>query len=129
VPKCGTGTQKKMPEIISSITAAITTAKKMKEISDKIKNAELRNLVGDLSLELAEIKTQLAEVSDENRQLKLKVRELESAEGEPCPKCFKRGWHVESSQRDPMFGDLGGIRRIYKCSVCGFSESTLITPK
>ena len=117
-----------MPDIISSISAAIATAKKLKEISDKTKDAELRNLLADLSLELAEIKTQLADVNEENRQLKVKVRTLESTEGEQCPKCRKHGWQLESSQRDPTFGDVGGIRRMYKCSLCGFSESKLITP-
>jgi hypothetical protein len=116
-----------MPEIISSITAAIATAKKLKEISDKTKDADLRNLLADLSLELAEIKTQLADMMDENRQLKEKIRTLESVEGEPCPKCRARGWHVESSRPDPQFGRLGGIRRLYKCSLCGYSEDKLIT--
>jgi hypothetical protein len=117
-----------MPEVFATIASALATAKKMKEISDKIKDAELRNLVGDLSLELAEIKIQLANVTEENSQLKAKVRALENTEGDPCPKCRKRGWNVESSQPDPTFGDLGGIRRTYKCSLCGFSESKLITP-
>ena len=96
-----------MPEIIATVSAAITTAKKLKEISDKIKDAELRNLIGDLSLELAEIKMQLADVMHENTELKNKIRTLESPEGDPCPKCRKRGWHVESSNPDPTFGELG----------------------
>jgi regulator of replication initiation timing len=117
-----------MPEIIASISAAISTAKKLKEISDKIKDADLRNLLADLSLELAEIKTQLADMMDENRQLKEKIRTLESTEGEPCPKCRKRGWQLEGSTRDQIFGDVGGVQRLYKCSLCGFSESKLIVP-
>jgi hypothetical protein len=55
-----------------------------------------------MNLELAEIKTQLADVSEENRQLKAKIRMYESAEGEPCPKCRVRGWHVESSHPAPL---------------------------
>lgn len=117
-----------MPDIIAAISTAISTAKKLKEVSDKIKNADLKNLLADLTLELAEIKTQLADVTTENTQLKARIRELESAEGEPCPKCRKRGWHVENSQRDPTFGDVGGIRRNYKCSFCDYAESILVTP-
>jgi hypothetical protein len=118
-----------MPDLISSVTAAIATVKKLKEVGDKIRDADLKNLLADLSLELAEIKTQLADLTDENRQLKTKIRELESVECDPCPKCRKRGWHLEDSHPDPTFGPLGGIRRIYQCSLCGFSESELITPK
>jgi hypothetical protein len=66
-------------------------------------------------------------VNEENAELKAKVRELDSAEADPCPKCRKRGWQLESSEPDDMFGELGGIRRLYKCSFCGFSESKLIT--
>lgn len=117
-----------MPEIISSITAAITTAKKMMEISEKIKDAELRNLVGDLSIKLADIKIQLANVTEENTQLKARVRALESTEGEKCPKCRKPGLQLESSRLHPLFGEVGVIERMYKCSLCGFSESKQITP-
>jgi hypothetical protein len=117
-----------MPEVFATIASALATAKKMKEISDKIKDAELRNLVGDLSLELAEIKIQLANVAEENSQLKARIRSLESMEGEKCPKCRRPGLQLESSTPDAIFGDVGGMRRLYKCSLCGFSESKLITP-
>jgi DNA repair exonuclease SbcCD ATPase subunit len=113
---------------LSSISRAITTAKKLREISDKIKNADLRNLVADLTLELAEMKTQLADVTEENRKLKARNADLESSEGEQCPKCQKRGWKLENSFPDPTFGTVGGIRRVYKCYLCGFTESPLITP-
>lgn len=116
-----------MAEVFSSIATAIATAKKLKEVSDKMKNAELRNLMADLSLELAEIKTHLADLTTENTQLKTKIRELENAEGEPCPKCRKKGWQLESSRPDPTFAAVGGIRRTYKCSLCGFTENKLIT--
>jgi hypothetical protein len=28
-----------------------------------------------------------------------------------------------------LFGEVGGIRRVYKCSLCGFSEEKLVTSK
>jgi hypothetical protein len=116
-----------MPDIITSISAAIATAKKLKEIADKIKDADLRNLLADLSLELADVKVQLADMTDENRRLKDKVRALESTEGEKCPS-RRPGWQLESSRPHPLFGEVGVIERIYKCSLCGFSESEQITP-
>jgi hypothetical protein len=117
-----------VPEIISSITSAIVIARKLKEVSDKIKDANFKNLVADLTLELAKIKTQLAEFMEENTRLKSKINDLENNGGEKCPKCLRRGWGLESSHPDPTFGELGAIRRTYKCSLCGFSENKLITP-
>jgi len=117
-----------MPEVLAVLTSAITTAKKLKEISDKIKDADLRNLIGDLTLELAEIKTQLADMISENSRLNAKIRDLESVDGDPCPKCRRRTYQLESSHPDPMTGALGGVRRTYECSACGFTESTLLTP-
>jgi hypothetical protein len=116
-----------MPEIISSITSAVAIVRKLKEVSDKIKDADFKNLLADLNLELAEIKMQLAGVMEENTRFKARISELESTEGEKCPKCQKRGWQVESSRPDPVFGQAGGIRRTYKCSLCGFSEEHLLT--
>lgn len=98
------------------------------EISEKVKDAELRNLVGDLSIRLADVKIQLAKVTEENTQLKARVWALESAEGEKCPKCRKPGFQLESSRPHPLLGDVGVIERMYKCSLCGFSESKQITP-
>jgi regulator of replication initiation timing len=116
-----------MPEIISSISSAIAIVKKLKDVGDKIKDADFKMLLADLNLELAEIKMQLAGVMEENTRLKAKISDLESVEGEKCPKCHKQGWQIESSQRDELFGQAGGIRRFYKCTLCGFSEDYLLT--
>jgi hypothetical protein len=62
-------------------------------------------------------------------ELKAKIKELESDAGEPCPRCRKKTWIVESSRPDDHFGDLGAVRRDYKCSACGFTESVMIEPK
>jgi regulator of replication initiation timing len=117
-----------MVGLLSSITTAITIAKRLRDVSDKIKDADFKNLLAELTLNLADIKMQLAEVLEENTQLKAKVRALEAVEGDPCPKCHKRGWEIESSSPDPTFGELGGIQRIYKCSLCGFTENKFISP-
>ena len=110
-----------MVEVLSSVTAAINIAKKLLEVSERTRDADSKLLVADLTINLAEIKVQLAEVMEENTQLKAKI----NAEGEPCPKCRKLGWHVESSVPDSLMGQVGGIRRTYECSYCGFSEQHL----
>jgi len=62
-------------------------------------------------------------------ELEQQVRELESLDGDPCPRCKKRTWIVESSKKDRQFGRLGGIRREYRCTECDLTESVLVTPK
>jgi len=116
-----------MADLIATITTAISIAKKLKDISDRIKDVELKGTIADLSLELAELKTRLADVITENVALREKVKALETAEGDPCPKCHKRGWSIESSEPDRLFGDLGGMKRAYRCSLCGFTESKIVT--
>jgi uncharacterized protein with PIN domain len=111
-------------EVLSSITAPINIGKKLIEVSDRTRDAESKLLVAELTLKLADIKMQLAEVIEENAQLKAKV----NAEGEPCPKCRKLGWHVESSTPDSLTSQIGGIRRTYKCSYCDFSQAHLVAP-
>lgn len=96
--------------------------KKGATIEAQEKIMELRESALELQEENINLKHQVLELQG-------KVRKLEALEGEPCPKCRKPAWAVESSMPDSEFGDLGGIRRVYKCSECGFTESQLITPK
>lgn len=100
----------------------VALLKKGATIEAQEKIMELR----EAALELQEENVRLgAEVLE----LKERVAALESFDGEPCPKCRKPAWVVESSEPDRQFGDMGAIRREYKCTECGFSESTLVTPK
>lgn len=118
-----------MGDLVTIISTAITLASRLKEISKNIEDAEFKNLLADLSLELADAKMRLASLVEENVKLKAKISALNNAEVEPCPRCRKRGWQLEESKPDRIFGNLGGMRRLYKCSICGFSEEQLETPK
>ena len=77
---------------------------------------------------MADLKLKLAGVVEENVKFKARIRELESSEAEQCPKCRKRTWELASSGPDPTFGNLGAIRRVYKCTECGFTEPKRINP-
>ena len=118
-----------MTDLVGSVSTAISLARRLKDISENIKGAEFKNLLADLSLELADVKLKLADVLEENARLRCEVSALRNVDGEPCPKCRKRGWQLESSKPDPIFGKLGGLRRLYKWSLCGFNEERLDTPK
>lgn len=85
---------------------------------------------------IMELRTSALDAQEENirlrnriSELEARIKTLESLEGEPCPRCRKRTWVVETSQPDPTFGDLGGVRRTYKCSECGLIESAIVTLK
>jgi hypothetical protein len=111
-----------MPELISSIGSAFKILKSLNDLNEKLKSAELRGLIGDLSIELAEVKIRLAEVMNENTQLKSNARASASPSFGPCPQCSKRTWKVVATRPDYDFGSMGVSIRTYKCSECGFSE-------
>ncbi len=70
-----------MVDIVSSISTAITIAKKLKEISSNIQDAEFKNLLADLSLELADTKLRLSEIVVENSALKEEISKLKHSKG------------------------------------------------
>ncbi|NAW60475.1 hypothetical protein CAG58_00640 [Vibrio sp. V31_P5A7T61] len=70
-----------MSDVLSSIGQAISLAKRLREISKNIEDAEFKNLLADLNLELADTKLALADVIEQNSQLKLEVNELKNSQG------------------------------------------------
>jgi hypothetical protein len=117
-----------MTDIISTITTAVSLASRLREISKNIENAEFKNILADLSLELADTKLKVAELVTENAELKEKLSSLTSATGESCPSCKNRTYKIISTKPHPELGDLGCKERQYTCSSCGFSEAVLIKP-
>ncbi|MBE3752988.1 hypothetical protein HJ186_23040 [Vibrio parahaemolyticus] len=59
-----------MSDVLGSIGQAISLAKRLREISKNIEDAEFKNLLADLNLELADTKLALADVMEQNSQLK-----------------------------------------------------------
>ena len=117
-----------MADLISSLSTAITLATRLREISKNIEDAEFKNLLADLSLELADAKLTIADLINENTDLKEKIHSLTSSTGETCPKCKQRTFELISSKPHPEFGDLGAKQREYKCSSCNFEESKFVEP-
>jgi len=115
-------------DIVSAVSTAIVLAGRLREISKNIEDAEFKNLLADLSLELADAKLKIADLMAENASLKEKLHSLTSASGERCPKCNNRTFQIVSTKPHPIFGDMGAKEREYKCSVCGFAESKFVEP-
>lgn len=92
---------------ITAITNAISLLGRLKTIGANIRDAEFKNVLADLSLELAEVKMKMAGLMNENLELQSRIKELESVDGDPCPRCRKQGWQIETTKKHPMLGGLG----------------------
>lgn len=117
-----------MGDLIQAISHAVDLARKLRQVNEKLKDAEMANLLGDLALELGEIKLRLADVLSENAALIEKVALLERADADPCPKCRKRSWELAESKPSRHMGDMGVLDRTYRCTDCGFSETYTVVP-
>lgn len=84
---------------ITAITNAIGLLTRLKQISRNIRDAEFKNLLADLSLELAEVKMKMAGLMNENLELQNRIKELESVEGDPCPK-MPQTWMANRSYKE-----------------------------
>lgn len=118
----------------SSLGAALAS---LKTIWDLAKNAQDAQLAMKISAEIANVQGKLIDVQqqaialqqenqtqrDEINQLKANL--AETVEADPCPRCRKKGWHVESSAPLPTFADMGVSERVYKCSFCEFTETKI----
>ena len=66
--------------MLSSISKAVEIAKQLREVSEKIKDADTRGLIADLNLELADIKMQFAELQEEKLELQKQLRDARTSE-------------------------------------------------
>jgi len=122
-----------VPEAIAAVSSAIGIAKRLKEISKNVADAEFKNLLADLSLELAEVKLKLADFMEENVQLRNELTDLKKQkdEGTPvvkngvyyktngdgpfCTACFdKDGKYMRLKKESDDFPEMG----THSCPVC-----------
>lgn len=64
-----------MSDIITGIATALTVATRLRAINKNINNAEINDLLADLSIELSTTRVQIADLLDQNRLLKEKLVE------------------------------------------------------
>ena len=124
-----------MGDLISSLTTAISLAQRLNEISKHIQNAEFKNLLADLNLELADTKLKLANIIDENAKLKQELTEAKHSKGQVphslvfknglyfteeddgpyCPGCYdSKGQQIRITKQKPPFNRFGD----YQCPTC-----------
>lgn len=115
-------------DAVNALATAISIAKKLREVTDKVKDAEVKLLIADLSIELAEARQQQAEVMEELTTTLTELNRLKDGALPPCPSCGKPAWAVASSAPTTgPFRSLGALDRQYKCRVCDFQETHLVT--
>ena len=100
-----------MNEIISTVSSAIGLTKQLVDISEIIKNSEAKLIIADLQIQLAEVKMQLAELIDENRNLKKSLQDAVSAKQEVT---LKDGLYYTHDGDGPF------------CTACYDSENKLV---
>src|SRR3982751_1268100 len=71
-----------MIELMPTISTAIGIANRLKDIGDKLKHAELKELIGDLKLQLADLKIGIADLIEEIDSLRRKIVSLDSSKCE-----------------------------------------------
>jgi hypothetical protein len=128
---------KPLPMPLTNLAAAtqilangLRALESLREQSKSSNDSTLKENISKLYDTMLDLKSAVLRVEEDNAELRAKIRELENpAMGNPCPKCRKPGWQLESSRPDPEFGHLGAKRMSYKCSFCGFTDSEMVTAK
>lgn len=69
-----------MTDIVTSVTAAVGLTRQLVDLASIAKDAKAKAIVADLQLELAEVKIRLAELIEQNLQLKTELKNAKSQE-------------------------------------------------
>jgi predicted RNA-binding Zn-ribbon protein involved in translation (DUF1610 family) len=112
-----------MSDLFPEISRAVALATRLRVISERGRDAESKQLVADLLLELAGVQLRLDELLNENAALKGQLQTHSNPKGERCPRCFEFGWRVTASR---PHGQLGGMVQTYGCAKCGLKEEVVV---
>jgi predicted RNA-binding Zn-ribbon protein involved in translation (DUF1610 family) len=115
-----------MSDLLPGISRAVALATRLRVISERGRDAEFKQLVADLLLELAEMQLKLDELLNENAALKGQLQSHANPKGDRCPRCFEFGWRMTSSR---PHGHLGGMVQTYTCAKCGLKEEAIVKGK
>src|SRR5437899_2571928 len=124
-------------DVIAAVTKAVDLVQQLRNITQKVKDAETQNLIADLLNSLADIKIQVAGLKEENLELRTELTSHQNRKSEAnkfehvgnvlylradaehkqpyCPRCFQID-HREMTltKVKPPFNDFGN----WKCAQC-----------
>lgn len=118
-----------MSDLISTASSALQLVSRLREINKNIANAEFSNALANLTVELSELKIQVADLLEENDKLKralsqkqeapLEFKEFayfsDSGDGPFCPGCYDgSGKIVRLAKATAEFSVFGS----HNCPVC-----------
>lgn len=113
-----------MSDLIQDIGHAITLVTRLRALSEKkTKDAELKGLLDDVLLHLAEVQLKVEDLVNESAALKGQVHA--NPQGERCPRCQELGWKISGTRPHKS----GRTAQIYSCPKCGLKEEVLSAPK
>jgi predicted RNA-binding Zn-ribbon protein involved in translation (DUF1610 family) len=115
-----------MSDLLPGLSRALALATRLRVMSELGRDAEFKQLVADLMLELAEVQLKLDELMNENAALKGQLQSHSNPKGERCPRCFEFGWRVTNSR---PHGQTGGMVQTYACAKCGLKEEVVVKGK
>lgn len=106
--------------LTDTVGSLVQIGRTLREVAEKIKDAEVRNATADLNLALADLKTQVAGLQEENLQLREQLRERETADAIREQLEVREGvyWFTGEAPRGRAKGPY--------CTACMDSRKTLV---
>jgi hypothetical protein len=89
-----------MVELIAGLTSAIDIGKRLSLLNEKIKDADIKMLIADLNIELANAKNNIAELITENQKLKSEIDNLKNDKVDKLQ--FKGGAYYDTAGDGPF---------------------------
>ena len=106
--------------ILDNVNAVVAGVKKVREVAQKIHDANLQSAIADLVLSVADLKTEMADLRDEHLKLRAQVEDLKKKADIRTKVVYRAGLYYLT---EPVQGYPEGPF----CPVCMDSEGLLIT--
>jgi hypothetical protein len=114
-----------MNELAQMIGTCMGLVTRLRTISERSRDADLKGVVADLLLQLAEMQLKLDEVLTGSASVKGQGK----PQGELCPRCGELGWKPVDTRGQGSVGVSGRMSRTYKCSKCGLKEEVSLATR
>jgi hypothetical protein len=108
--------------ILDKVNAVIAGVKKVREVAQKLHDAELQSAIADLLLNVADLKTEMADLREQNLHLRGEIEELRKKADVRAKVAYRDGLYYLS---EPVQGYPDGPF----CPVCVDDRGVLITLK